>query len=71
VSPPRSYWWFVPPYFLVFAGLGFLAHLNTDKDGFRIFFAAVLFFVSASSALMLGFRRAQATRKPSIHEAAG
>ena len=56
--------------FLVFAGLGFLPHVNTDKDGFGILFAATLFFVPAFSALMPGFRRAQATRMLSIDEAA-
>lgn len=56
---------------LVFARFGFLAHVNTAKDGFGIFFAAVLFFVPAFSALMLGFRRTQATRNLSIDEAAG
>jgi len=57
--------------FLVFTRFGFLPHVNTDKDGFRIFFAAILFFAPAFSALMPGFRRAQATRKLSIDEAVG
>jgi hypothetical protein len=57
--------------FLVFARFGFLPQVSTDKDGFGIFFAAVLFFVPAFSALMPGFRRSQATRKRSIDEAAG
>jgi hypothetical protein len=54
---------------LVFAKFGFLAHVNTDKDGFGISFAAVLFFAPAFSALMLGFRRTQATRNLSTDEA--
>ena len=56
--------------FLAFAGLGFLPHVNTDKDGFGILFPAIWFFVPAFSALMPGFRRAQATRMLSIDEAA-
>jgi len=35
------------------------------------FLAAVLFFIPVSSALMLGFRRAQATQKLSIDGAVG
>jgi hypothetical protein len=57
--------------FLVFARFTFLPHVNTDKSGFAIFFAAVLFFLPVSSALMLGFRRAQATQKLSIDGAMG
>jgi hypothetical protein len=57
--------------FLVFTGFSFLPHVNTDKGGFAIFFAAVLFFVPVFSALMLGFRRAQATQKLSINGAVG
>jgi hypothetical protein len=56
--------------FLVFAGLSFLPHVNTDKDRFGILFAAVLFVVPAFSASMRGFRPAQATKTPSIDEAA-
>jgi hypothetical protein len=55
--------------FLVFAGLSFLPHVDTDKDGFGILFAAVLFFVPALFALMPGFRPAQATEMASVDEA--
>ena len=57
--------------FLIFARFSFLPHVNTDKSGFAIFFAAVLFFLPVLSALMLGFRRAQATQKLSIDGAVG
>jgi hypothetical protein len=50
--------------------LSFLPHVNTDKSGFAMFFAAV-FFVPMFSALMLGFQRAQATQKLSIDGAVG
>ena len=56
---------------LVFARSGFLPQVNTDKSGFAIFLAAVLFFVPVFSALMLGFRRAQATQQLSIDGAVG
>jgi hypothetical protein len=46
--------------FLVFARFSFFPHVNTDKRGFAIFFVAVLFFIPVFSALMFGFRRAQA-----------
>ena len=57
--------------FLVFARSGFLPQVSTDKSGFAIFLAAVLLFVPAFSALMLGFPSAQATQKLSIDGAVG
>jgi hypothetical protein len=56
---------------LVFARSGFLPHVETGKSEFGIFLAAVLFFVPVFSALMPGFRRAQATQKLSIDGAVG
>jgi hypothetical protein len=47
--------------FLVFARLPFLAHVNSDPQGFGLVFVSVLFFVPALLTLVLGFRRARSS----------